>query len=77
MALQTAHVAGDWTAQRTPLLLQHYPHPQILSCDDIAGQYPVASPGVWQVSADGAVIDRIGSDSRYMVLYAEDVPDAA
>ena len=73
MTLMMMRVAGDWTASRTPQLLIDYPHPLIERCDDVTGENPVGSLGVWDAYADSSVVANIEADSRYLVLWAEEV----
>lgn len=54
-AAMTARVIGLWTAQHTPRLLVDYPHPGVVTCNDVTGEdAPPDSPGVWEIAADAA-----------------------
>lgn len=68
----TARVIGLWTAQHTPRLLVDYPHPGVVTCNDVTGEdAPPDSPGVWEIAADAATTAAIEADSRYVVLWSE------
>lgn len=66
-------VSGAWTAERTPQLLVDYPHPAIVSCDDVSGAYPPTVPniGVWECTAEDAILTQIEADNNYVVFWSE------